>query len=234
MILIRYVACDKEGIMSLAKKSVLTIFLVLVADQVFKIWVKTHMVIGQEIPVFDHWFLLHFIENNGMAFGMELAGKTGKIILSLFRIIALVAIGWYIRYLIRHKAPSGLVVAVSLVFAGALGNIIDSAFYGLIFDDSYFHVARLFPKDGGYASFLHGRVVDMLYFPLIKSTFPLWVPFWGGQEFIFFRPVFNLSDSSITVGVAIILLFYRKFFKQNDPAQIEDNGLNGDKEELKS
>ncbi len=200
--------------MSLTKKSILTIFFVLLADQVFKIWVKTHMVIGQEIPVFDHWFLLHFIENNGMAFGMELAGKAGKMILSLFRIIAVGAIGGYIWYLIRHKAPSGLVVAVSLVFAGAVGNILDSAFYGLIFDDSYFHVAHLFPKNGGYAPFLHGKVVDMLYFPLIKSTFPHWFPIWGGQEFIFFRPVFNLSDSSITIGVFIILLFYRRFFKQ--------------------
>ena len=200
--------------MSLTKKSILVVVLVLIADQAFKIWVKTHMLIGQEIPVFDHWFLLHFIENNGMAFGMELAGKTGKIFLSLFRLIAILAIGWYIYYLIRHKYPSGLIVAVSLVFAGALGNIIDSAFYGLIFDDSYFHVARLFPQGGGYAPFLHGKVVDMLYFPVIKGTFPAWVPFWGREEFIFFRPVFNLSDSSITIGVFIILLFYRRFFKQ--------------------
>ena len=221
--------------MSLTKKSILTIFFVLLADQVFKIWIKTHMVIGQEIPVIDHWFLLHFIENNGMAFGMELAGKTGKMILSLFRIVAIGAIGWYIVHLIRTKAPAGLVVAVSLVFAGALGNILDSAFYGLIFDDSYFHVAHLFPRNGGYAPFLYGKVVDMLYFPLIKSTFPHWVPFWGGQEFVFFRPVFNLSDSSITVGVAIILLLYRKFYKQKDPDRTENNnGLDGDKEELKS
>ncbi len=203
----------------------------LLADQVLKLWVKTHMVIGQEIPVFDHWFLLHFIENNGMAFGMELAGRTGKIILSVFRIIAVVAIGWYIRYLILRKAPAGLVVAVSMVLAGALGNIIDSAFYGLIFDDSYFHVAHLFPKDGGYAPFLHGKVVDMLYFPVIKSYFPRWMPFWGGEEFVFFRPVFNLSDTSITVGVAVILIFYRRFFKQEtegDPGTEEKDSYHAE------
>jgi signal peptidase II len=204
----------KNPSMSLTKKSVLVILIVLILDQTFKIWVKTHMMIGEEIPVFDHWFLIHFIENNGMAFGMELAGRTGKFLLSLFRILAIAAIGGYIWHLIRTKAPAGLVVAVSMVFAGALGNIIDSAFYGMIFDDSYFHIARLFPKEGGYASFLHGKVVDMLYFPIIKGHFPQWMPFWGGEDFIFFRPVFNISDSSITIGVAVILLFYRRFFKQ--------------------
>ena len=202
--------------MSLTKKSILVILIILIIDQASKIWVKTHMMIGEEIPVFDHWFLIHFIENNGMAFGMELAGRTGKFLLSLFRIAAIGAIGWYITHLICHKAPAGLVVAVSMVFAGALGNIIDSAFYGMIFDDSYFHTARLFPAEGGYASFLHGKVVDMLYFPIIRGRFPEWMPFWSGEDFIFFRPVFNISDSSITVGVGMILLFYRKFFKQED------------------
>ncbi len=182
------------------------------------------MVIGQEIPVFDHWFRLHFIENNGMAFGMEMAGKTGKSVLSLFRILAIFLIGWYIAFLIRTKAPSGLVIAVSLVFAGALGNIIDSAFYGIIFNDSYFHVAKLFPGGGGYAPFLHGKVVDMLYFPIIKGTFPHWFPLWKGEEFIFFRPVFNLSDSSITIGVFIILLFYKKFFRrEKEKGEVDKN-----------
>ncbi len=208
--------------MSLTKKSVLVILIILIIDQASKIWVKTHMMIGEEIPVLDHWFYIHFIENNGMAFGMELAGKTGKFLLSLFRLVAIVAIGWYITRLIRTKAPAGLVVAVSMVFAGALGNIIDSAFYGMIFDDSYFHVARLFPKEGGYATFLHGKVVDMLYFPILRGHFPDWVPFWGGEDYIFFRPVFNISDSSITIGVAMILLFYRKFFKQEAPKEEEE------------
>ncbi len=207
--------------MSLAKKSVLVILIILILDQAFKIWVKTHMMIGEEIPVLDHWFLIHFIENNGMAFGMELAGKTGKFLLSIFRIAAIIAIGWYISHLIRTQAPAGLVVAVSMVFAGALGNMIDSAFYGMIFNDSYFHVARLFPKEGGYASFLHGKVVDMLYFPIIKGHFPDWMPFRGGQDYIFFRPVFNISDSSITIGVTMILLFYRKFFRQ-EPQKEEE------------
>ena len=206
----------KATSMSLTKKSILVVLIILIVDQTLKIWVKTHMVIGQEIAVFDHWFLIHFIENNGMAFGMELAGKTGKFLLSLFRIVAIGAIGWYITHLIRSKAPAGLVVAVSMVFAGALGNIIDSAFYGMIFDDSYFHTARLFPPEGGYASFLHGKVVDMFYFPIIRGHFPPWLPFWGGEDFIFFRPVFNVSDSSITIGVGMILLFYRKFFKETE------------------
>ncbi len=202
--------------MSRTQKSLLVILLILILDQTSKIWVKTHMMIGEEIPVFDHWFLIHFIENNGMAFGMELSGRMGKFLLSLFRLLAIGAIGWYIAHLIRHKAPTGLVIAVSMVFAGALGNIIDSAFYGMIFNDSYFHVARLFPEEGGYAPFLHGKVVDMLYFPILHGRFPGWLPFWGGEDFIFFRPVFNISDSSITVGVGMILLFYRKFFKQED------------------
>ncbi len=216
--------------MSLKKKSLLVIFIILILDQALKIWVKTHMMIGQEIPVFDHWFLLHFIENNGMAFGMELSGRWGKFLLSIFRLVAIVAIGWYITRLIREKAPAGLVVAVSMIFAGALGNVIDSAFYGIIFDDSHFHVARLFPEEGGYSTFLHGKVVDMLYFPIVTGRFPEWFPFWGGEDFVFFRPVFNISDSSITIGVALILLFYRKFFHQEnrpsgDGEQEKDEGI---------
>ncbi len=214
----------KSSSMSLTKKSILVVVIILILDQALKIWVKTHMMIGEEIPIFDHWFLLHFIENNGMAFGMELAGRSGKFLLSIFRLVAIVAIGWYISRLIRQKAPAGLVVAVSMIFAGALGNIIDSAFYGMIFDDSYFHVARLFPDEGGYATFLHGKVVDMLYFPIIKGRFPEWFPFWGGEDFIFFRPVFNISDSAITVGVGIILLFYRRFFRHEEGTEEKPEG----------
>jgi signal peptidase II len=147
-----------------------------------------------------------------MAFGMEIAGKFGKIILSLFRIGAVAGIGWYLIYLIKQKESTGLIFTISIIMAGALGNIIDSAFYGMIFSNSYYHVASMFPAEGGYSSFLHGRVVDMFYFPVIKGTFPDWIPFRGGGSFIFFRPVFNIADSSITVGVTLILIFQKRLF----------------------
>jgi signal peptidase II len=149
-----------------------------------------------------------------MAFGMEFAGDFGKISLSLFRIVAVIGISWYLYSLIKKGCPNGVIISLSLIIAGAMGNILDSAFYGLIFSESYFQLAQLFPEGGGYASFLHGRVVDMLYFPLIEGTFPTWFPFWGGENFIFFRPVFNIADSSITIGVLIILLFQRKYFSK--------------------
>ncbi|MFU8844360.1 MAG: lipoprotein signal peptidase [Bacteroidales bacterium] len=197
------------------KKAIFIILLVLVADQVFKIWVKTSMLIGSrgEIVIFDNWFILHFIENEGMAFGMKFGGESGKMILSIFRIIAVTAIGWYLVRICRKKSPFGLILSISLIFAGALGNIIDSSFYGMIFSESTFHqTARLFPPEGGYGSFLHGKVVDMLYFPVIKGSYPQWFPFWGGTEFIFFRPVFNIADASITTGVFILILFQKSFF----------------------
>ena len=200
--------------MTIAKKSVLIILLIILLDQVLKIWIKTHMVLGQEYHILGNWFIIHFIENNGMAFGMEIAGKFGKIILSLFRIGAVAGIGWYLIYLIKQKAPTGLIITISIIMAGAVGNIIDSAFYGMIFSNSYYHVAGMFPAEGGYSSFLHGRVVDMFYFPIIKGTFPEWIPFRGGDSFIFFRPVFNIADSSITVGVTLILIFQKRFFKK--------------------
>ena len=199
--------------MTVAKKSILLILLIIILDQVLKIWIKTHMVLGQEYHILGNWFIIHFIENNGMAFGMEIAGKFGKIILSLFRIGAVIGIGWYLFYLIKHKASTGLIFTISIIMAGALGNIIDSAFYGMIFSNSYYHVASMFPAEGGYSSFLHGQVVDMFYFPIIKGTFPDWIPFRGGDSFIFFRPVFNIADSSITVGVILILIFQKRFFK---------------------
>ncbi len=172
------------------------------------------MALGQEYHILGNWFIIHFIENNGMAFGMEIAGKFGKIILSLFRIGAVAGIGWYLSYLIKQKASTGLIITISIIMAGAIGNIIDSAFYGMIFSNSYYHVAGMFPAEGGYSSFLHGRVVDMFYFPIIKGTFPDWIPFRGGDSFIFFRPVFNIADSSITVGVTLILIFQKRFFKK--------------------
>ena len=202
--------------MSIRKQSLFLILLILIADQVLKIWVKTHMMLGQEYNILGNWFIIHFLENNGMAFGLEISGEFGKIILSIFRIIAVAAIGWYLVHLIRLNASGGLILSISLVMAGAIGNIIDSAFYGMIFSDSYFRVAEFLPEGGGYSSFLHGQVVDMLYFPVIKGNFPAWFPIWGSQEFIFFRPVFNIADSSITIGVALILIFQKRFFKHQE------------------
>ena len=205
--------------MSIRNKLLIFIIALLVLDQAVKIWIKTHMMIGEEFNVFGNWFKILFIENNGMAFGMELGeGKIGKTFLSLFRIIAVGAIGWYIFKLIRDKAPTGVLFSFALIFCGALGNIIDSMFYGMIFEHSlYFNpqnyeVAALFPEGGGYSSFLHGKVVDMLYFPIYEGYLPDWVPIWGGKDFVFFRPVFNLADSYITIGVLMLILFYRKFF----------------------
>lgn len=197
-------------------KAILLIVLILVLDQALKIWIKTHMIIGQEFRILGDWFIIHFTENNGMAFGMELGGETGKLILSLFRLVAVVGIGWWIRLLVRQNAPQGFVLSLSLIFAGALGNIIDSTFYGVLFGDSYFKVAAMFPEGGGYAPLLHGKVVDMLYFPLITGHFPDWLPVWGGEQFIFFRPVFNIADSAITIGVFIILLFHRKYLTESE------------------
>ncbi|TCO08804.1 lipoprotein signal peptidase [Natronoflexus pectinivorans] len=195
------------------KLSLIIIGVILIIDQVLKIWIKTNMMLGQEYRIFE-WFIIHFVENNGMAFGMELAGEYGKIILSIFRIVAVTAIGWYLYNLTKKDAHTGLIVSVSLVFAGALGNIIDSAFYGMIFDASYGRVATFLPESGGYAPFLHGKVVDMFYFPLLTGTYPQWLPFVGGNEFIFFRPVFNIADSAITVGIFIILIFQKRFFPE--------------------
>jgi len=199
--------------MSLGKKSILFILLILLIDQALKIWVKTHMMIGDEIPLFGKWGILHFIENNGMAFGMEMGGKPGKLVLSVFRIIAIFGIGWFLSSLVKRKANTGLILAVSAILAGAIGNIIDSAFYGMIFSESYNQIATLFPPEGGYSGFLHGKVVDMFYFPVLNTTWPEWSPVRPGQSLIFFRPVFNIADSSITCGVLSIILFQKKMFK---------------------
>jgi signal peptidase II len=199
--------------MSTGKKAVLLIFMILLTDQILKIWIKTHMVIGQEIHLFGNWGILHFIENNGMAFGMEMGGKPGKLILSVFRVVAIFGIGWFLSTLIAKKANFGLILAVSAILAGAIGNIIDSAFYGMIFSESFSQHAILFPPGGGYSSFLHGRVVDMFYFPIINTHWPQWSPFRPGESLVFFRPVFNIADSSITCGVLSIILFQKKMFK---------------------
>tara|TARA_B100001113_G_scaffold350812_2_gene348680 strand:- start:1515 stop:2102 length:588 start_codon:yes stop_codon:yes gene_type:complete len=193
------------------KKIFYTAGLVLLSDQILKIWVKTHMFLGQEFQFFD-WFIIHFTENNGMAFGIELGGLIGKIALTLFRIIVVILGIYYIRKTIKPQFPTGALISVGLIIGGAIGNIIDSCFYGLIFNDSYNNVAKIFPDSGGYAPLFQGRVVDMFYFPLINSHFPSWVPIWGGEHFIFFRPVFNIADAGISVGILLILLFYRNRF----------------------
>jgi len=175
---------------------------IILADQIIKTWVRAHMYLGEEIHLMGSHGMLHYTENNGMAFGMEFGGTLGKLALTLFRIGAVVAIGYGLVYLIKHKYHRGLIMNVALIFAGAMGNIIDSTFYGIMY-----HYAPLF----------HGRVVDMFYFPLISGNFPAWVPFWGGQDFIFFRPVFNLADSAISVGVILILIYQKHYFKHHTP-----------------
>ncbi len=196
--------------------------MVLILDQTLKIWVKTTLAHGDSIFLFG-WdrAQIHFVENPGMAFGLELGGEYGKLALSLFRILAVSFLIYYLRILIKNKAPFGLLFSFACILAGAIGNIIDSAFYGLIFSESCYHcgIAELFPEGGGYAGFLHGRVVDMLYFPVLKGNYPDWLPFLGGDSFTFFSPVFNLADTAITVGVAYILLFQRSFFSTHHSAE---------------
>lgn len=199
--------------MSSGKKSILLILLILIVDQALKIWIKTHMTIGEEIRLFGNYGMIHFIENNGMAFGMEMGGRPGKLILSIFRIIAIIGIAWFLSSLVIKKAHPWLILAVSAILAGAIGNMIDSAFYGVIFSESWNQPATIFPSGGGYSSFLHGRVVDMFYFPIINTHWPLWSPIKPGESFIFFRPVFNIADSAITCGVIAILLFQKRMFK---------------------
>ena len=183
--------------MSITKKSVLLIFLILFVDQASKIYIKLHFALGDHVSVFS-WFQIYFIENNGMAFGMELIGK---LFLTIFRIIAVGALGYYIHVLIKKQFSTGYILTISLVLAGAAGNILDSVFYGVLFDDSYGHIASFLPDGGGYSSLFYGRVVDMLYFPIIHNS---------AGETLFFSPVFNIADSAISVAVVIILIFFRK------------------------
>lgn len=202
------------------KVALLVIFGVLLADQLLKIYVKTHFYLGEEYTIFP-WFKIHFTENPGMAFGYEFGGVWGKLILSLFRIGAAAFGVYYLRQIIKKKMHLGYIASIGLIFAGAVGNIIDSIFYGVIFSDSTFGIAEFMPKEGGYASVLHGQVVDMLYFPITQGTFPDWVPVWGGEFYAFFRPVCNLADVSISAGVVAVLLFQKRFFKEEKPAATE-------------
>lgn len=197
--------------MKLSKGAIATIIIlgVLIIDQIVKIWVKTHMYLGQEFVITD-WFRIYFIENNGMAFGMELGSK---LFLTMFRIVAVGLLIYYIcRIKNRTDIKTGYIVCCALITAGAAGNIIDSVFYGMIFNNPYPpEVAVMFPPEGGYAPVFHGRVVDMLYFPLFSFYWPDWMPFVGGDYFLFFQPIFNIADAAITVGILVLIIFYSKY-----------------------
>ncbi len=197
---------------------VLLILLVVLADQALKIYIKTNFYINEHVNVLGSWFRLHFVENEGMAYGWKFGGDGGKMLLTLFRLGAVIFGVFYLRKIIKEKYHRGFIVCAALIFSGALGNLIDSMFYGLIFEESVpgtMAVAKMFPQHG-YAGFLHGKVVDMLYFPIIRDTrFPQWVPLWGGEDFEFFRPIFNLADFAISTGVIAILVFQKRFFKHH-------------------
>ena len=221
------------------RKIILLVLLILFVDQAVKFYIKTHFYLGEEIQVLGfNWFRLHFVENEGMAWGWKMGGDWGKIALTLFRLIAVIAGVFIIRDFIRKKYHPGFIYCSALIFAGALGNLIDSMFYGYIFENSdpypRQNIAQLFPSGGGYANFLHGKVVDMLYFPLITNThYPSWFPFWGGEEFEFFRPVFNIADASISIGVIAILIFQNTFFKKEETAAtLQENSEREDSVEV--
>tara|TARA_R110002073_G_scaffold108336_9_gene243639 strand:- start:70903 stop:71538 length:636 start_codon:yes stop_codon:yes gene_type:complete len=203
--------------MSKKQIAILTVLLAIIIDQIIKIYVKTHFTIGEggEVKVFD-WFRINFVENNGMAMGFEFGGKAGKLFLTLFRLAAVVGIVYWLMNTIKKKLPNIVIIAIALIFAGAIGNIIDSVFYGVIFSESSVHsVATMFPEQG-YETLFHGKVVDMFYFPIIDSTWPSWVPFLGGEELRFFSYIFNPADSYITAGVALLFIFSKKAFPKEE------------------
>jgi signal peptidase II len=204
-----------------ARLVVLLVAALIVVDQVVKILVKTHMQIGEDIPLIGEWCRLHFIENEGFAFGMSMGGATGKVVLTLVRLVASAAIAWLLVRLVKGGTRSSLVVSLALIFAGAVGNLVDSCFYGLIFNESYYSVATLFPAEGGYAPLLQGKVVDMFYFPLFEFDWPTWVPWVGGNHFEFFNAIFNVADSAITIG--IVWLMIDQFFIAPKYKKSEEN-----------
>lgn len=213
------------------KKPLFLILAILFIDQVFKIWIKTNFHIGEEISLIGNWAKLHFIENEGMAFGMSFGGEFGKLALTLFRIIASVLIFIYLRKIIDKKESKLNIYSISLIFAGAVGNIIDSIFYGIVFSEStYFSIAELFPSNGGYGTLLHGKVVDMFYFPIINTSFPTWMPFTGGEPFTFFNAIFNIADISISVGVGLLVISLLFFQKKEE--NIEKDNIKDSKETL--
>ena len=198
---------DRQQIARRGTLAALIVVGILLVDQLIKIWVKTNMTLHEQIEILS-WFKIVFIENNGMAYGMEIGSK---LVLSLFRVVAISVLGYYIIGQVKRQARWGYLVCLSMIFAGAVGNLIDSMFYGLVFNaSSEFYTSYFVPFGTGYASFLMGKVVDMFYFPLIVTTWPDWVPFVGGNPYVFFSPVFNFADASISVGVVLLLLFYRK------------------------
>ena len=192
------------------KKAYLIVILILIIDQVSKIYIKTHFILGEEVKVFD-WFRIRFIENEGMAWGAEIPGSYGKLILTLFRIVAVGGIGYWLYDSVKKGYSAYLIASIALILAGAFGNIVDSVFYGLIFNHSHGQVATLFAENP-YGTVFHGKVVDMFYFPLFDGVFPEWFPIWGGQDFLFFNAIFNVADAAISVGVIILILFNKKAF----------------------
>ena len=192
------------------KKAILIIIAVLAIDQISKIWIKTNFMLGEEVYVFD-WFRIYFIENNGAAWGAEIGGKTGKLILTLFRLCAIVGIGYWLCTAVQKKGHQLLIISIALIFSGALGNILDSVFYGVIFDHSNYQIATLFSSEA-YGTVFHGKVVDMLYFPMWQGVLPTWIPKFGGNHFTFFNAIFNVADSAITIGVTILIIFGNKIF----------------------
>ncbi|NEV94717.1 lipoprotein signal peptidase [Psychroflexus sp. YR1-1] len=192
------------------KKASLLILLILIIDQVSKIYIKTHFMLGEEVYVFD-WFRILFVENDGMAWGAKIPGSYGKILLTTFRIVAIGLISYWLWDSIKKDSPKILIISVSLILAGAIGNIIDSVFYGVIFDTSLGQVATLFAEEP-YGELLKGKVVDMLYFPIYNGILPDWIPIWGGERFVFFEPVFNIADTAISTGFGLLLVFNKKAF----------------------
>jgi len=195
------------------RKAYLLIFIILLIDQVSKIYVKTNFILGEEFPVFS-WFRIHFIENEGMAWGTKIPGEYGKLILTVFRIFAVFGIGYWLYDSVKKNTSAYLVVAIALIFAGATGNILDSVFYGVIFDGSYNNLATLFSPQP-YGTWFHGLVVDMFYFPIWKGNLPGWIPFFGGKEFEFFNAIFNVADIAISTGVGILLVFNKRAFPKH-------------------
>lgn len=192
------------------RKSYLLVILILVIDQLSKIYIKTNFALNDEVYVFD-WFRIHFIENEGMAWGVEIPGAYGKLFLTLFRIVAVCGIGYWLYDAVKKKSSNYLIVAVALIMAGAFGNIIDSIFYGVIFNDSIHEPATLFASNP-YGTWFHGKVVDMLYFPIWEGNLPKWLPIWGGKHFTFFNAIFNVADMAISIAVGILIVFNKKAF----------------------
>lgn len=229
-----------------ARHIVFIILLILIADQTLKLWIKTHYELNEHHNILGSGFQLYFVENPGMAYGWKFGGDWGKLALTVFRMVAVVFGTWYIGKIIKQKYHKGFIICAALVYAGALGNLIDSCFYGLIFDKGmtvdmqikdYVHYSGLAKfSTNGYSSFLHGNVVDMLYFPVFRGHFPSWFPFWGGQDFEFFRPIFNLADASISTGVISILVFQKRFFKHRNTPEphhtIETGALVNDESQV--